>query len=74
MNTTTTPLWAAQQAAKIESNIRDFDARRITYDEFHARQASVWNEVNRGEPNVIGTACCRRNLAVKAALARVMLA
>lgn len=70
MSTRAIPKWAIRQAAKIESNVEDFYANRVTWEEFHTRQVSMWDQVNRGELPFIGSACHRRNLAVRAALMR----
>ena len=57
-------------AESIRANSADIGARRITWAEFSARQCAAWDRATLGEPNVMGSACDRRMMAVKSLLTR----
>jgi hypothetical protein len=56
--------WAEAIAARIEENVRAMYAKEISFEEFSARNRAAWDDVSMGEPNVIGSACSRRHIAV----------
>ena len=58
------PATLKQVAAQISENVRALDADEISLAEFDVRQRAAWDQVARGEPNIIGSACSRRHVRV----------
>jgi hypothetical protein len=51
-------------AEQIKRNVREVDSGAITWEQFTARQRQAWDSVSMGEPNIIGSACDKRHMAV----------
>ena len=64
---------AQRIAAQIDANVKAVDAGSITWSEFGNRNRAAWDEVARGEMNIIGSACDKRHMAVKTALVAISM-
>jgi hypothetical protein len=60
-------------AAAIKDNIRLWNTRSITWDEFSALQRATWDLVSQGEERTIGSECDKRHVAVSVAMSRIGL-
>jgi hypothetical protein len=58
-----------QIAEAIKANVKAVDSGAKSWGQFSADNRALWDQVARGELNVIGTACQRRHTTVHKFLA-----